>query len=72
MSIITEYYDDGYNDAIKDVKNIIKKQPFINFNVNEQYSIRPMITQKEIYGFLEDVLNWVFQSSEGTVRAIEK
>ena len=56
----------GYNAAVDHVKNILKKQSFIHFNINEQYSIQPLITQAQINKFLKDLLDWIFQESEGT------
>jgi len=57
----------GYLEAVDEIKNILKSQPFMKFNVNEQYSIRPIISSKERDSFLKDVLDWVFQSSLGKV-----
>ena len=62
------YYGYGYEGAIEEVKDILKKQPFMTFNFLEQYSVRPMITQKEINNFLKELLNWVFQSSGETTK----
>jgi len=64
------YYGYGYEDAVDEVKDILKKQSFICFNVNEQYSISPIITQKEINGFLKDILDWIFQSSGETTNEL--
>ena len=60
--------DYGHERAREEVKEILKNQKFIRFNINEQYSILPIITQGQMNSFLQELLDWVFQSSTQTAR----
>lgn len=48
------------DNKIREIKEILENQPFLTFNINDQYSIRPMITSRESENFVKSILNWYF------------
>ncbi len=64
MNEKNHYLRQGRLHAQFKVLEICKKQRFLTFNQNNQYSIRPYITQSEAESFVKDILNWVFDEED--------